>query len=102
MSGGKGISSYRFKESSKGDEGKRCAVEDTACDDKNLKEDLGQTAEVEMQSVLTDNFHEQTGSEDAQIAEDYEEAENMQPAEPRYPQRVRESVKYHDGQLPIT
>jgi hypothetical protein len=38
-------------------------IEDTKCDNRNHKEDEGQSAEVELQSLLSEDFHEETCSE---------------------------------------
>jgi hypothetical protein len=38
-------------------------IEDSACDDRNFKEDIGQNVEVELQPLLNEDIHEENSSE---------------------------------------
>jgi hypothetical protein len=38
-------------------------IEDTTCNNRNLKEDESQNAEVELQPLLSEDIHEETSSE---------------------------------------
>jgi hypothetical protein len=77
-------------------------IEDSACKNRNLKEDVEQNAEVELQPLLSEDIHEETSSEATQMvaeekAEHQEQVKDGQPTEPRYEQRVRQPKDYHDG-----
>jgi len=38
-------------------------IDDRTCNDKNLKEDVGQNSKVELQPLLSEHIHEETSSE---------------------------------------
>jgi hypothetical protein len=75
-------------------------IEDTKCDNRNHKEDEGQNTEVELQSLLSEDIHEETSSKadtTTQIVAEEKAEFQEQVREPRYSQRARLSKKYHDG-----